>query len=197
MPTVLHSIMPKELATTCARGDDRRAHACSRSAFPKATTYPQPRPTASTNMRKHQSLSALLHPEISYQFTNSFIYGSRIILRPPQRTVFSSSWPAKTNIWELWVHKKKSWLEEVPEVIVREAVSWVQSAKVMLSPKLYGGHQVALWTSLSQGHSPQDLHMILPGIITALRTQATQLTGKLIFLYLEVFHSLSELRMSK
>lgn len=67
----------------------------------------------------------------------------------------------------------------------------------MLSPRLYRGLQVALQISLSQGDSPWDLHTTLLGIITALRTQSTRVTEKLIFLYLEVFDSLSELRISK
>lgn len=80
--------MPKEPATIRARGDDRQEHACSCSALPKAAAYPQPRPTAGTDMGKHQPLASLSHPEISYQFTNSFICGSRIILRLPKNCLF-------------------------------------------------------------------------------------------------------------
>lgn len=58
----------------------------------------------------------------------------------------------------------------------------------MLSPGLHRGLQ----GRLCKPASPMDT---LHGNITAPRTQGTQASEKLIFLYLEVFDSLSELRM--
>lgn len=166
--------MPKEPATIRARGDDRQEHACSCSALPKAAAYPQPRPTAGTDMGKHQPLASLSHPEISYQFTDSFICGSRIILRLPKNCLFLLPGQLK-QIFEnfQFTRKKHSWLGEVPEVIVREAVSRAQRTKVTLSPRLHGGLQVPLQISLSQGDPPWDLHTALHGIGTALRTHGT------------------------